>query len=38
VRNDLVLRLLNQGQFAELVGLMRLALADHPGVHFENAE
>ena len=38
MRDDLVLGLLNQDQFAELIGLMRLALADHLGVRLEDAE
>src|SRR6267154_4526005 len=38
MRDDLVLRLLNQDQFAELIGLMRLALADHLGVRLEYTE
>ncbi len=38
MRNDLVLRLLNQDQFAKLIGLMRLTLADHLGVRLEYAE
>jgi hypothetical protein len=36
--DDLVLRLLNHHQFAELIGLMRLALADHLGVRLKYAE
>jgi hypothetical protein len=38
MRYDLVLRLLNQHQFAELIGLMRLAIADHFGVRLKDAE
>src|SRR5580692_7252679 len=38
MRHDLVLRLLDQDQFAELVGLIRLAFADHLGVRLEYAE
>src|SRR5258705_5839816 len=38
MRDDLVLRLLNEDQFAELIGLMRLALADHLGVRLKYAE
>ena len=33
----MVLRLLNQDQFAELIGLMRLALADSLGVCLEDS-
>jgi len=36
--HDLVFRLLNQDQFAKLVGLVRLAFADHLGVRLEDAE
>jgi len=36
--NDLVLRLLNQQEFAELIGLIRLALADHLRVRLKYAE
>src|SRR6266446_417404 len=35
--HDPVLRLLNQDHFAELIGLMRLALADHLGVRLNYA-
>src|ERR1039457_2624199 len=38
MRDDLVLRLLNQDQFAELIGLIRLALADHLRVRLKYAE
>src|SRR5260370_38726834 len=38
MRNVLVLRLLNQYQFAKLIGLIRLALADHFGVRLKYAE
>src|SRR5438552_3729098 len=38
MRDDLVLRLLNQDQFAELIGLMRLTLADHLGVCLKYTE
>ena len=38
MRNDLVFRLLNQDQFAEFIGLMRLALADHFAVRLKDDE
>jgi beta-glucosidase len=38
MRNDLVLRLLNQNQFAELIWFIRLALADHLRVRLKYAE
>src|SRR5471030_3182375 len=36
--NDLVLRLLHHDQLAELIGLVRLALANHLGVRLKDAE
>src|SRR5258706_15941714 len=38
MRDDLVLRLLNQDHFAELIGLIRLAFTDHLGVRLKYAE
>src|SRR5215831_2366660 len=38
MRDDLVLRLLNQDQFAELIRLVRLALADHFTVRLKYTE
>src|SRR5437773_2175275 len=38
MRNDLVLRLLHHDQLAELIGLVRLTLANHLGVRLQYAE
>src|SRR5260370_5921784 len=38
MRNDLVLRLLDHVQFAELIGLIRLTLSDHLGRRLKYAE